>query len=101
MLAGRGPSLYVAALVHWSPARMPSESTYDCIIIGGGPAGLTCAIFLARYRRPVLLIDAGKPRHYASRAIHGFLGQHGIPPGELLARGRSEAEAAGAEICHC
>ncbi|HEV7572132.1 MAG TPA: NAD(P)/FAD-dependent oxidoreductase [Thermoanaerobaculia bacterium] len=80
---------------------MPSESTYDCIIIGGGPAGLTCAIFLARYRRPVLLIDSGKPRNYASRAIHGFLGQHNIPPGELLARGRSEAEAAGAEICHC
>jgi thioredoxin reductase len=80
---------------------MPSESTYDCIIIGGGPAGLTCAIFLARYGRPVLVIDSGKPRNYASRAIHGFLGQHNIPPGELLARGRSEAEAAGAEICHC
>ena len=92
---------YVAALVHWSPLRMPSESTYDCIIIGGGPAGLTCAIFLARYRRPVLVIDSGKPRNYASRAIHGFLGQHNIAPGELLARGRSEAEAAGAEICHC
>ena len=66
---------------------MPSESTYDCIIIGGGPAGLTCAIFLARYRRRVLLVDSGKPRNYASRAIHGFLGQHGIAPGELLARG--------------
>jgi thioredoxin reductase len=80
---------------------MPSESTYDCIIIGGGPAGLTCAIFLARYRRRVLIVDSGKPRNYASRAIHGFLGQHGIAPGELLARGRAEAEAAGAEICHC
>jgi thioredoxin reductase len=91
----------LAAIVQWSPLRMPSESTYDCIIIGGGPAGLTCAIFLARYRRPVLVIDSGKPRNYASRAIHGFLGQHNIAPGELLARGRSEAEAAGAEICHC
>ncbi|MEA2239103.1 MAG: hypothetical protein QOC81_3827 [Thermoanaerobaculia bacterium] len=80
---------------------MPSESTYDCIIIGGGPAGLTCAIFLARYRRRVVVIDSGKPRNYASRAIHGFLGQHNIPPGELLARGRAEVEAAGAEICHC
>jgi thioredoxin reductase len=80
---------------------MPSESTYDCIIIGGGPAGLTCAIFLARYRRRVLIVDSGKPRNYASRAIHGFLGQHNIAPGELLARGRAEAEAAGAEICHC
>ncbi len=80
---------------------MPSESTYDCIIIGGGPAGLTCAIFMGRYRRRVLLVDSGKPRNYASRGIHGFLGQHNIAPGELLARGRAEVEAAGAEICHC
>jgi thioredoxin reductase len=79
---------------------MPSDATYDCLIIGGGPAGLTCAIFLARYRRPVLLIDSGKPRNYASRAIHGFLGQHNIAPGDLLTRGRAEAEAAGAEICN-
>lgn len=74
------------------------ESTYDCIIIGGGPAGLTAAIFLGRYRRPVLLLDTGEPRNRASRAIHGFLGQHDIPPGELLRRGRAEAEAAGVEI---
>jgi thioredoxin reductase len=81
--------------------RVPSESTYDCIIIGGGPAGLTCAIFLGRYRRRVLLVHHGKPRNYASRAIHGFLGQHNIPPGELLQRGREEAQAAGVEICEC
>jgi thioredoxin reductase len=80
---------------------VPSESTYDCIIIGGGPAGLTCAIFLGRYRRPVLLIHNGQPRNYASRAIHGFLGQHGIAPGELLKRGCDEARAAGVEICEC
>lgn len=80
---------------------MPDQATYDCIIIGGGPAGLTCAIFLGRYRRRILLIDNGKPRNYASRAIHGFLGQHAIAPGELLKRGRAEAEAAGVEICEC
>ena len=80
---------------------MPTQSTYDAIIVGGGPAGLTCAIFLGRYRRRVLLIDGGKPRNYAARAVHGFLGMHGIAPAELRARGRAEAEAAGVEICEC
>jgi len=78
-----------------------TESTYDCVIIGGGPAGLTCAIFLGRYRRKVLLIDSGKPRNYASSGVHGFLGQHGILPGDLLKKGREEASDAGVEICDC
>jgi thioredoxin reductase len=72
--------------------------TYDAIIIGGGPAGLTCAIFLARYRRPVLVLDDGRPRNAATHGIHGFLGQHGIEPRELLERGRAEARESGAEI---
>jgi thioredoxin reductase len=80
---------------------MPDASTYDCIIIGAGPAGLTCGIFLARYNRRVLIVDNGRPRNYASRAIHGFLGQHDIPPLELLRRGRAEAENAGVELCEC
>lgn len=78
-----------------------TRSVYDCVIVGGGPAGLTCAIFLARYRRDVLVIDAGEPRNAASQGVHGFLGQHGIRPAELLAKGRAEAEEAGAEICNC
>jgi thioredoxin reductase len=77
---------------------VPNQSTYDCIIIGGGPAGLTCAIFLGRYRLRVLVVDGGRPRNYASRAIHGFLGYHEIAPGELLGRGRAEAKTVGAEI---
>jgi thioredoxin reductase len=72
---------------------------YDAIIIGGGPAGLTCAIFLARYRRPVLVLDEGRPRNYATHGVHGFLGHHGIAPRELLDRGRAEATESGAEIC--
>jgi thioredoxin reductase len=76
-----------------------SESApYDAIIVGGGPAGLTCAIFLGRYRRRVLVLDTGEPRNYASHAVHGFLGQHGIPPHELRARGRAEASEAGVEF---
>ena len=71
------------------------EAPWDCIIIGGGPAGLTCAIFLGRYRRRVLVIDSGTPRNAASHGVHGFLGQHGIVPGDLLRRGRDEAESVG------
>ena len=81
---------------------MPSlQTTYDAIIVGGGPAGLTCAIFLARYRRRVLLADNGQPRNAASHGIHGFLGHHDILPAELLKRGREEARAVGVEICDC
>lgn len=75
-------------------------ATYDAIIVGGGPAGLTCAIYLARYRRPVLVLDDDHPRNYAAQAIHGFLGHHGIAPHDLLARGRDEARENGAEIAH-
>jgi thioredoxin reductase len=74
------------------------QPPYDAVIIGGGPAGLTCAIFLGRYRRRVLLIDAGKPRNYATKAIHGFLGHHDISPADLLVRGRSEAKSVGVEF---
>ncbi|HEX8170222.1 MAG TPA: NAD(P)/FAD-dependent oxidoreductase [Thermoanaerobaculia bacterium] len=75
-----------------------SEPPWDAVIVGGGPAGLTCAIFLGRYRRRVLVVDAGRPRNHASRGIHGFVGLHGIPPGELLERGRAEARQSGVEI---
>lgn len=74
------------------------DAPYDAVIIGGGPAGLTCAIFLGRYRRRVLVVDSGRPRNYATTGIHGFLGQHGIDPVELRARGRAEAEESGVEI---
>lgn len=70
----------------------------DCVVIGGGPAGLTAAIFLGRYRRKVLVIDSGKPRNAASRGIHGFLGWDGVEPAELLRRGRKQALDSGATV---
>jgi len=76
------------------------QPPYDAVIVGGGPAGLTCAIFLGRYRRRVLVIDGGHPRNYATHGIHGFLGQHGIKPGKLLELGRAEARDCGVELKH-
>lgn len=74
------------------------QPPFDAVIVGGGPAGLTCAIFLGRYRRRVLVIDDGRPRNQAARGIHGFLGQHGIKPGKLLDKGRDEARESGVEL---
>ncbi|MBP7338179.1 NAD(P)/FAD-dependent oxidoreductase [Niveispirillum sp.] len=66
---------------------------YDVIIIGGGFAGLAAALPLVRARRQVLLIDAGQPRNRFAAHSHGFLGQDGVPPAEIRARGLAELSA--------
>lgn len=53
---------------------------YDCIIIGGGPAGLNAALILGRSRRKVMLIDSNKPRNAVTHASHGFLTRDGVTP---------------------
>ncbi|CAB3740695.1 Thioredoxin reductase [Achromobacter denitrificans] len=64
--------------------------TYDAIIVGGSFAGLSAALQLARARRRVLLIDAGLPRNRYAAHAHGFLGQDGKPPSEIVAQARHQ-----------
>ncbi|WP_454674284.1 NAD(P)/FAD-dependent oxidoreductase [Achromobacter pestifer] len=64
--------------------------TYDAIIVGGSFAGLSAAMQLARARRPILLIDGGQPRNRFAPHSHGFLGQDGKAPHEIVQLARDQ-----------
>lgn len=70
----------------------------DVVVIGGGAAGLSGAVTLARARRSVLVIDDGSPRNAPADGVHGVLGQEGVSPLELLDRGRSELAGYGGSL---
>ncbi|NUP55092.1 MAG: NAD(P)/FAD-dependent oxidoreductase [Gemmatimonadaceae bacterium] len=74
------------------------SAAFDVAIVGGGPAGLSGAIWLARYLHRVLLVDSGDPRNWETRGINGFLGHPGIRPAELRGLGRDEARRHGVEL---
>jgi thioredoxin reductase len=73
-----------------SGASPLSGGHYDVVIVGAGAAGLSAALVLGRARRRVAVIDAGQPRNGPAAHMQGFLGSDGLPPTELLARGRAE-----------
>ena len=65
---------------------------WDCIIIGGGPAGLTAATYLARYRRKVVVFDTGDSRAAQIPESHNHPGFTGIAGPDLLKRLRKQAQ---------
>ena len=74
------------------------DETYDVVVVGGGAAGLSGALALARARRSVLVVDAGQPRNAPAGQVHNYLAREGTPPAELLAAGRDEVTRYGGEI---
>ena len=64
-------------------ARFGMDS-YEVIVVGGGFAGLSAAMQLARARRSVLVVDAGRPRNRFAPTSHGFLGQDGVAPAGIM-----------------
>ncbi|HET8728761.1 MAG TPA: NAD(P)/FAD-dependent oxidoreductase [Alphaproteobacteria bacterium] len=66
---------------------------HDAIIIGGSFAGLSAAMQLARANRSVCVIDTGTPRNRFAAASHGFFGQDGAPPREMIAGARAKLAA--------
>ncbi|GGC55186.1 pyridine nucleotide-disulfide oxidoreductase [Siccirubricoccus deserti] len=64
-----------------------SDDTLHCLVIGGGPAGLTAALYLARFRRRVLVVDSGEPRAAWIPTSHNIpFFADGIAGPDLLAR---------------
>ena len=74
-----------------------SSPHYDVAVVGGGPAGLCAAVWLARYLHKVVVVDSGDPRNWETRGINGYLGHHGIRSPELRAIGREEGAKFGVD----
>ena len=73
------------------------ENVLDCLVIGGGPAGLTAAIYLARFRRRFQVVDAGASRAALIPTSHNHAGfPEGIHGKALLSRMTEQARKYGA-----
>jgi thioredoxin reductase len=75
-----------------------THAHYDIAIVGGGPAGLSAAIWSARYLHSVAVVDSGDPRNWETHGVNGYLGLDAIRPPELRERGRETCRALGVEL---
>jgi thioredoxin reductase (NADPH) len=75
------------------------ESNWECLIIGGGPAGLTAATYLARFQRSTLVLDSGESRAALIPATHNYPAfAKGISGLELVERLKTQASQYGAVL---
>ena len=75
------------------------DEPLDCLIVGGGPAGLTAAIYLARFHLDILVVDDGKGRAESIPCTHNHAGYpDGISGKELVRLMREQAQRYGARI---
>lgn len=75
-----------------------ATEVFDVAVVGGGPAGLSAALSLARARRRVIVFDARDPRNGVAEHMHGVLGHDGLRPTALLELGRGEVERHGGVV---
>jgi thioredoxin reductase (NADPH) len=85
------------AAIHWG--GMTDPAPLDCLVIGGGPAGLTAAIYLSRYHLDIMVVDGGKSRAAWIPTSHNHAGfPDGINGKELLKRMCDQARLYGTRI---
>lgn len=68
------------------------QDELEVIVVGGGPAGLTAALYLGRAEKRTLVLDDERPRNAVAEHAHGTIGFDGRPPAELRAAGRAALE---------
>jgi thioredoxin reductase len=69
------------------------DEHWDCVVVGGGVAGLSAALVLGRARRRTLVLDGDGQSNRAAQHVGGLLGQDGTPPAELYAHAREQLAA--------
>ncbi|MFI6578505.1 NAD(P)/FAD-dependent oxidoreductase [Nocardiopsis sp. NPDC050513] len=70
--------------------RSAPEELWDAVVVGGGAAGLSAGVVLARARFATLVVDGGAPRNGPADHMHGYLTRDGMAPDQFAATGRAE-----------
>jgi thioredoxin reductase len=88
-----------------NPPRQPGDEGivlnvmgYDVVVVGGGAAGLSGGLVLARARRRLALVDGGEPRNAVAAHLHGFLSRDGMSPADLAEVGRHDVARYGGDV---